>query len=266
MPAEYHIEMRVSYTKSISTLTLSLNLYFSANCQSRLSVITIPLVPRNTSFSIWINPPKPQMFSLSLSFCLKWCMSSLINYENYLSLLFADTSVSVCVWGWLQNSLRAFFMWKDLPYRLEKEKKTQGESKRKEGTKRECVYFSHYRSQGKAVADIKLMWMSPGKYSCTLFIYLFLFWKVEKPAFPYELSLPFKVSVCVFLQLLCFSLSYSSCPSQWTGNRCHIKEKPFFTTASATPMIPDSKLGNWIGEYICTCCYLNRDVLFSIQR
>ncbi|KAL1271156.1 hypothetical protein QQF64_030172 [Cirrhinus molitorella] len=36
------------------------------------------------------------------------------------------------------------------------------------------------------------------------------------------------------------------CPSQWTGNRCHIKEKPFFTTASTTPVITDSKLGNQI--------------------
>lgn len=36
------------------------------------------------------------------------------------------------------------------------------------------------------------------------------------------------------------------CPSQWTGNRCHIKEKPFLTTASTTPVIPDSKLSNWI--------------------
>ncbi|XP_050969614.1 MAM and LDL-receptor class A domain-containing protein 1 [Labeo rohita] len=37
-----------------------------------------------------------------------------------------------------------------------------------------------------------------------------------------------------------------TCPSQWTGNRCHIKEKPFLTTASTTPVIPDSKLGNQI--------------------
>lgn len=54
VPAEYHIEMCVSYTKSISTLTLSLNMYFSANCQSRLSVITVLLVPRNTIF-LYLN-------------------------------------------------------------------------------------------------------------------------------------------------------------------------------------------------------------------
>jgi len=32
--------------------------------------------------------------------------------------------------------------------------------------------FSHFRNQGKAVADIKLMWMSPSKFSCN---YLFIF-------------------------------------------------------------------------------------------
>uniref|UniRef100_A0A672JY28 MAM and LDL-receptor class A domain-containing protein 1-like n=1 Tax=Sinocyclocheilus grahami TaxID=75366 RepID=A0A672JY28_SINGR len=37
------------------------------------------------------------------------------------------------------------------------------------------------------------------------------------------------------------------CPSQWIGNRCHIKEKPFFTTASTTPVIPDSKLAVSVG-------------------
>lgn len=134
-----------SYTKSISTLTLSLNLYFSANCQSRLSVITVPLVPRNT---IFLHLNQPPTASNVFSFCLKWCTSSLINYESYLSILFPDTSASVCAWDWLQSSLRAFFMCKDPPLRLEKEKKTQGKGKRKEGTKTECVYFSHYRSQG----------------------------------------------------------------------------------------------------------------------
>ncbi len=106
----------VSYTKSISTLTLSLNLSFSANSQSRLSVITVPLVPRNT---IFLHLNQPPTASNVFSFCLKWCTSSLINYENYLSILFPDTSASVCAWGWLQNSLRAFFMCKDFPNRLE---------------------------------------------------------------------------------------------------------------------------------------------------
>lgn len=74
-------------------------------------------------------------------------------------------------------------------------------------------------------------------------IYLFLFWKVEEPAFPFELSLPFKVCVCVCLCNNNDFLSFSSCPSQWTGNRC--QEKTFTPT---TPVIPNSKLDNWMGE------------------
>lgn len=62
-------------------------------------------------------------------------------------------------------------------------------------------------------------------------------------------------SVCARLCNNDVFLSFSSCPSQWTGNRC--QEQSFTPTTS---VIPDSKLGNWMGKCLCSC--LNINVLF----
>lgn len=66
--AEYHIEMWASYTKSISTLALILNMYFSVDCQSMLSVITVPCAKKHNLSSFESTP-------LSLKCFLSPCLS-----------------------------------------------------------------------------------------------------------------------------------------------------------------------------------------------
>lgn len=175
----------------------------------------------------------------------------LINYENYLSLLFADTtSVSACARGWLQTSLRTFFMWKDLPHRQEQVKKRE--------RKGQSESFSHYRSKGKAVSGIKLMWMSPVKFSCT---YLFLGKLRSQRSFMNYLCHSKSVCACFCINdvFLCLSLVVHHSGLVIVA----ISKKNLFSQLLPQHLWYQIVIG-WVS--ICACSYLNINILFSMQR